>query len=197
MVVTSAAFLADSPRVSHEEWTAINLSFGSNPLSQQLEIQFARVSYIDQPTQFNTSGFGGASLASNGSYVTNSSGYGILQFNSTTGNNGIAVYPLGAFLGANVSYAFVNQRVALNGTGTTWTLELSEDKTNTAPPGSGNVSNSAAGSGQNALWLQATYSGGNYSFSVNDWEEKPGGFQTLKSTAMARINPSTPPLLAL
>ena len=193
MVVTSAAFLADPPRVSHEEWTAINLSFGSNPLSQQLEIQFARVSYIDQPTQFNTSGFGGASLASNGSFVTNSSGYGILQFNSTTGNNGIAVYPLGAFLGANVSYAFVNQRVALNGTGTTWTLELSEDKTNTAPPGSGNVSNSAAGSGQNALWLQATYSSGNYSFSVNDWEEKPGGFQTL-TTVSFPSNDELPPL---
>ena len=193
MALTIAVPTLFAPLTEERTWSAINLSFGSNPVSQQLEIQFARVSYIDQPTQFNTTGFTGATLTGNGSFVTNSSGYGVLQFNSTTGANGIASYPVGAFLGANVSYAFADQRVALNGTGTNWTLELSESKIVTAPPTSGNVTDASANANQNALWLQAAYSAGNYSFSVSDWEEKPGGFQTL-TTVDFPSNDELPPL---
>ncbi|MHB8430185.1 MAG: hypothetical protein ACYDDZ_06595 [Acidimicrobiales bacterium] len=193
MVVTSAAMVADPPRIAQQEWSAINLSFGNSPLSQQLEIQFARVSYIDQPTQFNTSAFAGASLTANSSFVTNSSGYGIIQFNSTTAKNASASYPIGGFLGANVSYAFVDQRAALNGTGTTWTLELSESKVVTGPPTVGNVSNKNASASQNAIWLTATYSAGNYTFSVSDFEEKHGGFQTLTAVNFPS-NDKLPPL---
>lgn len=58
------------------------------------------------PVQYD--GVHRAALAGNGSFVTNSSGYGILQSNSTTGANGIASCQVGAFLGANVSYAFAD-----------------------------------------------------------------------------------------
>ena len=56
ILATSVVLLTGGTRVVQEEWSAINLSLGSNPLSQQLNITFARVSYLDQPTQWNTTG---------------------------------------------------------------------------------------------------------------------------------------------
>ena len=188
MVATSAAMAVAPLRFSHDEWSAINLNFGANPLSQQLEIKFARVSYIDQPTQFNTTGFTGATLTGNGSFLVNTSGYGVAQYNSTTGDNALASFPIGAYLGANVSYAFSDQRVALNGTTASWTLEVSESKVTTAAPTSGSVLSSAAGAAQQAIWIKAAYSTGNYTFTVYDWEYKTGNggpYQNVTSTAFA------------
>ncbi len=185
MVVTSAAFLADPPRITQQEWSAINLSFGSNPLSQQLEIQFARVSYIDQPTQFNTTGFTGAALTGNSSFLVNTSGYGVAQYNSTTGKNALASFPIGSYLGANVSYSFSDQRVALNGTTDAWSLEMSQNKVVTAPATSGSVLSSAAGTAQQSVWLTAGYSSGNYTFTAYDWEANAKGYTNVTSTAFA------------
>ena len=56
ILATYVVLLTGGTRVVQEEWSAINLSLGSNPLSQQLNITFARVSYLDQPTQWNTTG---------------------------------------------------------------------------------------------------------------------------------------------
>jgi len=177
VAVVGVAALGSGP-VKTEKWSAINLTFGSNPVTNNLVIQFGRVSYIDQPTEYNTSGFVGATLTGNGAFATNSSGYGIYQFNSTTGAVASANYAVAASLGSNVSYFFTDQRVALNGTGGTWTYEISEAAQTSSPPTSGNVSNGAAAAAQNAIWVKSAYSAGNYTFSVGDWEEKPGGFQT-------------------
>ena len=198
ILATSVVLLTGGTRVVQEKWSAINLSLGSNPLSQQLNITFARVSYLDQPTQWNTTGFTNASLTANGAWLDNTSSYGthygIAQVNSTsTGTTALAIWPLSASLGANVSYAFLDQRVALNGTGTTWQLVLSEAQPTGQVPTSGNVTNAAAGSAQNEVWVQAFYSAGNYSFLAYDWEEKPGGFQTV-TTYTFPSNVGAPPL---
>ncbi|MGI0132650.1 MAG: hypothetical protein ACREDK_06120, partial [Thermoplasmata archaeon] len=174
------------PRIVEQEWSAINLSFGSDPVSQNLVVSFARVAYIDQPTEFNTTGLVGATVvALNGSWESNSSGYGILQFNDSSSKYAVSHWNLGSYLGANVSYAFVDQRVALNGTTGSWSLILSESNVTTAMPTSGNVTNAGAGAAQNALWLTATAgaSGDAYSFAVHDFEEKSGGYQTYTTTA--------------
>ena len=60
-------------------------------------------------------------------------------------------------------------------------------------PTSGNVTNAAAGSAQNEVWVQAFYSAGNYTFLAYDWEEKPGGFQTV-TTYTFPSNVFAPPL---
>ena len=198
ILATSVVLLTGGTRVVREEWSAINLSLGSNPLSQQLNISFARVSYLDQPTQWNTTGFLNASLTPNGAWLDNTSSYGthygIAQVNSTsTGTTALASWPLSASLGANVSYAFLDQRVALNGTGTTWQLVLSEAQPTGQVATSGNVTNAAAGSAQNEVWVQAFHSAGNYSFLAYDWEEKPGGFQTV-TTYTFPSNVFAPPL---
>lgn len=198
ILATSVVLLTGGTRVVREEWSAINLSLGSNPLSQQLNITFARVSYLDQPTQWNTTGFLNASLTANGAWLDNTSSYGthygIAQVNSTsTGTTALANWPLGPSLGANVSYAFLDQRVALNGTGTTWQLVLSEAQQTGQVPTSGNVTNAAAGAAQNEVWVQAFYSAGNFSFLAYDWEERPGGFQTV-TTYTFPSNVFAPPL---
>jgi hypothetical protein len=198
ILATSVVLLTGGTRIVQEEWSAINLSLGSNPLSQQLNITFARVSYLDQPTQWNTTGFLNASLSANGAWLDNSSSYGthygIAQVNSTsTGTTALASWPLSSYLGANVSYAFLDQRVALNGTGTTWQLVLSEAQQTGQVATSGNVTNAAAGAAQNEIWVQAYYSAGNFSFLAYDWEEKPGGFQTVTTYAFPS-NVFAPPL---
>jgi hypothetical protein len=184
MVATVGVAALGTGHVSTQKWSAINLTFGSNPVTNNLVIQFGRVSYIDQPTEYNTSGFVGATLTGNGAFATNSSGYGIYQFNSTTGAVASANYAVAASLGSNVSYFFTDQRVALNGTGGTWTYEISEAAQTSSPPTSGNVSNGAAAAAQNTLWIKSAYSAGNYTFTVGDWEEKPGGFQTYTTASL-------------
>lgn len=168
-----------------EKWSAISLNFGSSPVSHTLAITFSRVSYINQPVQWNTTGFTGGTITGNSSFVTNSSGYGIMQYNSTTSKNGLVNYPVAGSLGSNVSYIFTSERVALNGTTAVWYSEISEAAQVTAPPTSGNVSAASAGAAQNILYVKASYAGGNYSFNVTDFEWKHGGFETLTTTAIA------------
>lgn len=187
ILLGSAGIALLRPSTVEKEWSAISLSLGGTPISQQLEVKFSRVAYIDQPAEFNTTAFGStAKFVLHGAWLENSSGYGIIQFNNTTGQTAVASWPLGSVLGANVSYAFVDQRVALNGTTGQWVLELSEAGNVTAlPPTTGNVSNSSAGAAQNAVWVTATANAtsGLYAMSVGDWEVVPGGHQTLKTVA--------------
>lgn len=182
-------------RQVEEEWSAITLSFGSNPITQELGITFSRVAYVDQPLQWNETGFQGATVLSSGAWENNSSGYGILQYNSTASGTADAAWNIAGSLGPNVSYAFLDQRVALNGTGATWDLILSEAQESGWIGTSGNISNGQASSytQQNAIWVQATYSSDNYTFTAYDWEEKPGGYQTVTAYPFAS-NVVLPPL---
>jgi len=193
IVATGVLVLATPTREVEEEWSAITLSFGSNPISQQLAISFSRVAYVDQPLQWNESGFQGATVSPSGAWENNSSGYGILQFNSTASGTADASWNLASSLGPNVSYAFLDQRVALNGTGATWDLILSEGQESGWVGTFGNVSDYQAGPDQNAIWVQAAYASGNYTFTAYDWEEQPGGYQTVIAYPLAS-NVVLPPL---
>lgn len=67
--------------------SAISLNFGANPVSSVLNVSFSRVTYLTQPTQWNTTGFINGTLDSAGPpYWHNSSSYGthyaIAQFNT-------------------------------------------------------------------------------------------------------------------
>ena len=185
IIGTGVVVIAEPARQVEEEWSAITLSFGSNPISQQLEVTFSRVAYVDQPLQWNETGFQGATVSPSGAWENNSSSYGILQFNSTASGTADASWNIASSLGPNVSYAFTDQRVALNGTGVTWDLILSESQESGWIGTSGNVSNPYATAAQNAIWVQATYTSGNYTFTAYDWEEKPGGYQTVTSYPLA------------
>ena len=189
VVLGASGVILLHPSIGTESWSAISLSLGSNPISQQLEVTFGRVVYIDQPAEFNTTAFGStAKFTLHGAWLDNSSGYGIIQFNNTTAEAAVASWPLASVLGANVSYAFVDQRVALNGTTGQWVLELSEGGSITAlPPTTGNVTNASAGAAQNAVWVTATANAtsGLYAMSVSDWEGVSGGHHQLKTVAFA------------
>ena len=200
LVATSVVALTQSAPRIEEEWSAITLNFGSNPVTQNLNITFPRVSYVSQPTQWNTTGFVNASLvASTGVYVSNSTDYGtdygVFQVNASTGYLvGDASWRVGSSLGANVSYVFTDQRVALNGSGAKWQYVLSGSPLGAyqIEPTSGSVTNTAAGAAQNEVTVEATYSGGNYSFTAYDWEEAPGGYQNVTAYAFPSSTPQPP-----
>ncbi|MCI4345874.1 MAG: hypothetical protein L3K07_03880 [Thermoplasmata archaeon] len=185
LIATSVAPQLFPATSSTEKWTSSFLNFGTNPVSHTLEVNFARVGYIDQIPQWNSSGFIGGTLTGNGSFLANSSGYGVMQFNSTANENGVVNYPVAGALGANVSYLFTNHRVALNGTTAVWYEEISEIAQTSSPVTSGNVSAASGGQGQNVVYLKATYSAGNYTFAADDFEWKHGAYDTFTSTAFA------------
>ena len=199
VAVSAVALTESSPRVG-EEWSAISLNFGSNPITNTLNVSFSRVAYLSQPTQWNTTGLTNATLTSSGtpwwdnstSYGTD---YGIAQFNaSAAAKFATADYHVGGSLGVNVSYVFVDQRFAVNGTVATFGAGISESKlAGNGFPATGNVTNAAAGTAQNAIWLTATNATGDvYSVTVYDWEEKPGGFQTVTGYPLAPAIPLQP-----
>ncbi len=162
-----------------ETWSAISFNFGSNPVTNVLNISFARVAFLSQPTQWNTSGFINASLTKPAGATWNSTdygtNYGVLSINSTSSLvTDAASWPVSGELGANVSYVFTDQRAALNGTGTTWQYVIGESKITAAAATTGSVLSSAAGSAQNDIVVQATYASGVYSFEAYDWEYKTG-----------------------
>ncbi len=179
MVGSTAFVMADGGRATTQVWSAINLNFGSNPVTDQLNVSFARVAYLSQPAQWNTTGFINGTLTGSAWYHNSTSygtHYGIDQLNSTSTAATVAVtYSVSGDLGANVSYFFTDQRAALNGTSTTWQYVVSEAKTTTELAATGSVLSSAAGSAQNAIWVQAAYSSGTYAFTAYDWEYKAGG----------------------
>ena len=192
LAVGAAALTQPSPRIG-EEWSAISLNFGSDPVTNTLNVSFSRVAYLTQPTQWNTTGFINGTLDSAGTpYWYNSTSYGthygIAQFNASAAAHAATVdYHVSGDLGANVSYVFVDQRFAVNGTIPTFGVQIAESAlTGGTLPTAGNVTNAAAGAAQNAIWITATNATGNVlSITAYDWEEKKGGFQTVTSYPLA------------
>jgi hypothetical protein len=179
MGVSAVVEITGAAKAQTEVWSALTLNFGSNPVTDSLNVTFARVPYISQPTQWTSAGFGNASLTGNGAYLTNSTdygtNYGIAQFNSSaSATSAYASWNVSKYLGTNVSYLFSDARVALNGTGTTFNLVLSESAVASEPVTTGSVAAGSATSAQQAIWVTATYYDGEYNLTAYDWEYSAG-----------------------
>ena len=175
MGVSAVVEITGAAKEQTEVWSALTLNFGSNPVTDSLNVTFARVPYISQPTQWNTSGFANATLTGNGAFLTNSTeygtNYGIAQFNSSSSaTSAYASWNVSKYLGTNVSYVFTDSRIALNGTGTTFNLVLSEDAVTSEPSTSGTVATTSAGAAQQSIWVTGTYYDGSYNLTAYDWE---------------------------
>lgn len=185
MLGGAALAASSAEKGPREVWSAIGLNFGTNPVSEQLNITFARVSYISQPPQWNTTGFSTAKITNPGGWMNNTTAYGtsygIMKFNSSSGGaTGITLYNLTSYRTTNVSYLWTDQRAAINGTGTTWQYGISANKTAAAFPTTGHHLNAGSSSGDQSVWVQANYQSGSksFNFTAYDWEYKgnPGHF---------------------
>ena len=193
-IMLAVGLVAATQHVGPQEvTTAISLSFGSNPVSNQLNVSFSRVAYLTQPVQWNTTGFINSSLSSAGTpWWDNSTNYGthygIAQFNATGAAHSATVdYHVSGSMGTNISYVFFDQRFAVNGTIPTFGVQVAETAlAGGTLPTTGSVLNAAAGAAQNAIWVTATNASGNVlTLTVYDWQKGAGtggaGYQNVTS----------------
>lgn len=184
MVATTVIVLTQ-PVGAQTVTSAISLNFGSDPVSDELNVTYARVSFLSQPTEWNTTGFlnGTVAAGGTGTWWDNSTDYGthygIAQWNGTpnTYHWTTVDYKVASSLGTNVSYVFTDQRFAMNGTSDDFETGFGEAAYAGAGQGtSGSVAVGSTGATQNAVWIDATniLSGNTYTVKAYDWEKGTG-----------------------
>ena len=157
----------------------ISSLLGSNPVTTEMNFSFARVAYTNQPTQMmwsSTAGYPSESfLTQTGEWLLNNSGYQIMNFNTTSSSVALSTFSVANYLGANVSYFYNDQRIALNGSATAY-IYIGETALTGAPTAS-DVLASSAGSAQNNVYLTLTYSSttGLYSMTLYYYAQVTGG----------------------
>lgn len=157
----------------------ISSLLGSNPVTTEMNFSFARVAYTNQPTQMmwsSTAGYPSESfLTQTGEWLLNNSGYQIMNFNTTSSSVALSTFSVANYLGANVSYFYNDQRIALNGSATAY-IYIGETALTGAPTAS-DVLASSAGSSQNNVYLTLTYSSttGLYSMTLYYYAQVTGG----------------------
>ena len=133
------------------------------PASTVLNVTLSRVAYVTQPPQWQYSSTSAAvkeTFSDSSAWVLNNSGYQFAVWNSTgTTAPGPAAlnYNLTSYLGSTVNYQFLDSRFAVNGTGTTAYIVLSENSsiTTTSPlVHATNGTAATAGKTQNMIWIK-------------------------------------------
>ena len=149
----------------------------TNPVNTQLNITIGRVAYITQPTEwlYNAQSSVPVSFVNpTSSWTLNNSGYLFMVNNSTSAtapSPEVANFPVASDLGSTISYIFVDSRVAVNGTGETAYLVVSESAQTGAPSTTANTLSTSAGAAQNVIFVEIS----NYAVSVGYYASVLGG----------------------
>ncbi len=157
----------------------ISSLLGTNPVTTEMNFSFARVAYTNQPTQMlwsSTAGYPSESFTmQSGEWLLNNSGYQIMNFNTTSSSVALSTFSVANYLGANVSYFYNDQRMALNGSAVVY-IYIGETALTGAPAAS-DVLASSAGAAQNNVYLELTYSSttGLYSMTLYYYAQVTGG----------------------
>ena len=157
----------------------ISSLLGTNPLTTEMNFTFARVAYTNQPTQMawsSTAGYPSEVFTQQtGEWLLNNSGYQITNFNSSTTSVALTTFSVASYLGANVSYFYNDQRIALNGSSTEY-IYLGESAL-TGAPTAANVAATSAGTAQNNVYLAVTYNSGTglYGMTLYYYSQIVGG----------------------
>ena len=175
------------------EYAAINLPFSSNPWTTKLNVSISRVSYITEPSQWIFSAANHTvkpKYTDSTAWVTNNSGYQFAIWNSTTStapSPAVFNFTVGSSLGSTVSYIFTDTRAAVNGTGATSYIEVSESGQSAAPTGSAlNSPNSAATAKQNIIFVQLTeHNATTYVPTVGYYASNSKGYQNYTTYSFA------------
>ena len=157
----------------------ISSLLGTNPVTTEMNFSFARVAYTNQPPQMmwsSTAGYPSESfLTQTGEWLLNNSGYQITNFNTTSSSVALSTFSVANYLGANVSYFYNDQRVALNGSATAY-IYVGETALTGAPTASNSLA-SSAGAAQNNVYLALTYNSGTglYTMALYYYAQLTGG----------------------
>ena len=150
---------------------------GTNPLTTEMNFTFSRVAYTNQPPQVLWSASAGYPSESftqqSGEWLLNNSGYQITDFNSTASSVALTTFSVANYLGANVSYLYNDQRMAFNGSSTSY-IYVGETALTGAPTAANSLA-SSAGAAQNNAYLAITYSSGLYSMTLYYYAQITGG----------------------
>ncbi len=145
----------------------------TNPVNTELNVTVSRVAYITQPTEWLFSKISPQPMNivnPTSTWTLNNSGYFMMIANSTgttAPNPEIVNFNLASSVGSTVSYAFFDSRVALNGTGETAYIVVSESSQSAVPGGaSNNVLATSAGAAVNQIDVQFTESSGTWTVNV-------------------------------
>jgi len=153
----------------------------TNPVNTQLNVTIGRVSYITQPTEwlYSANSPQPASWVNpTSSWTVNNSGYLFMVNNATSStapSPEVVNFPVASALGSTVSYIFTDSRIALNGTGETAYIVISESAQTGVPSTTANTLASSAGSSQNIIFVSMSYSSGTYAVSVGYYAWVLGG----------------------
>jgi len=149
----------------------------TNPINTQLNITIGRVAYITQPTEwlYSANSPQPASFVNpSSSWTLNNSGY-LFMVNNTTGTTApapeVANFPIASDLGSTVSYIFTDSRIAVNGSGETAYIVISESAQTGVPSTSANTLSTSAGAAQNMIFIEVS----NYAVSVGYYASILGG----------------------
>jgi hypothetical protein len=158
---------------------SISSLLGTNPVTTEMNFSFSRVAYTNQPPQMlwsSTAGYPSESFTTQtGEWLLNNSGYQITNFNSSTASIALSTFSVASYLGANVSYLYNDQRMAFNGSSTSF-IYIGETAL-TGAPASANVLASSAGAAQNNAYLEITYNSGTglYTMTLYYYSQVTGG----------------------
>ena len=156
---------------------SVSSLLGNNPLSTEMNFTFSRVAYTNQPPQMLWSASAGYPSESftqqTGEWLLNNSGYQITNFNSTASSVALTTFSIANYLGANVSYLYNDQRMAFNGSSTSY-VYIGETALTGTPTASDSLA-SSAGASQNNAYLAIAYSTGLYSVTLYYYSQITGG----------------------
>ena len=156
---------------------SVSSLLGTNPLTTEMNFTFSRVAYTNQPPQMLWSASAGypseSFTARTGEWLLNNSGYQITNFNSSTTSVALTTFSVANYLGANVSYLYSDQRMAFNGSSTSY-VYIGETALTGAPTATNSLA-SSAGAAQNNAYLAITYSSGLYSATLYYYAQITGG----------------------
>jgi len=147
------------------------------PLTTNLNVTVGRVAYITQPTEwlYSANSPQPASFVNpTSSWTLNNSGYLFMVNNSTSTtapSPEVANFPVASDLGSTVSYIFIDSRVAVNGSGETAYIVISESSQAGAPSTTANTLSTSAGAAQNMIFIEIS----NYAVTVGYYASVLGG----------------------
>jgi len=149
----------------------------TNPVNTNLNVTIGRVAYITQPTEwlYSANSPQPASFVNpTSSWTLNNSGYLFMVNNSTSTtapSPEVANFPVASDLGSAISYIFTDSRVAVNGTGETAYIVISESAQTGAPSTTSNTVSTSAGAAQNMIFVEIS----NYAVTVGYYASVLGG----------------------
>ena len=183
LVISSLVLVYQVP-VGQEYAGMPQISGISNNIGQSINVTFSRVSYINEPTQWQ---YGPANpqngtYKASGAWILNNSGYLIMQQNASSPTAPTLVdYNFSAATGS-LSYFYMDQRFALNGSAKAY-IDISESNI-TGLPGTTGALAASAGKAQNQLNVNITSVPTGYNLTVGYFALNSKGYENYTTAAL-------------